>query len=577
MGVEQLNVADTIVAIMQDNLALCATVSESFLRIFCDAIKMWGRKARWLNFFTVFLVQKGRAMKRNQDLLLRVLLDDKDALLDLSGDYSSSPYLSKSDGRYGMSRLDLMIAKDHKRAVFSLLKYHVTTLTVLAMSCWGKNSQNQAKLAQEVDLGIVMKSILDLDLRPDGERDPRVGDDAIRYIQQGWLMILTDVYLNNPDSAAIAEVQAETHIVGDLEGMHMLSSIALLCVYMCRKGRKEKPIKRKLDEYKEYRECCMTSVIFSHLLNGQTRPADFYNHAGHPSLLQVISTNMDSLNERLKILDVEDYSSDPELLQQIVDGHGNGLYNHFMCVKEMVRTCQAFYSKYNTFVERPTEDIARLSTLVRNSTVSLYTTVGRLKYNKMVESMVELITCLTSRGVEGRRFDLVIDETPLSPRLAGVERSFQEGWTMFRTLASYKIGINPTEGREMDDAIKDIALLFGSSSSHQNSRFQSLKELLTMVKDPSSDSSAKITGIKSVRALLYMIPDDLHASVDQQATEYERLCQNLPPARLGTPEFLRLQERVASLGGVDAVTSCLLSDDADGNASTGYCHARRWK
>ena len=48
MGVEKLNVADTLCAIVQDNLALCSQVSESFFKKFVTAIRTWGRRARWL-------------------------------------------------------------------------------------------------------------------------------------------------------------------------------------------------------------------------------------------------------------------------------------------------------------------------------------------------------------------------------------------------------------------------------------------------------------------------------------------------------------------------------------------------
>jgi len=495
MGVEKLNVADTIAAIMQDNPTLCSTVSESFLRSFLDAIKVWGRRARWLSFFTVFIVQKGRAMKRNQDLVLRLLFDEKEALLDLSCDYTASPYLSKADERSGMSRVDLMIAEDHKRTVFSLLKYHITTLSLLAMLCWGKNGQSMNKITQEIPLKVIMQGILDSDMRSEGSRDPRVRADAVRYVQTGWLQLLTDAYLNNPDSVAVAEVQAERRIIG-------------------------------------------TAAC----------------------LIQGISACMDSLNQRLKVLDSMNYAATPELLQDVVDTQGDGLYIHYMCVTEMVRTAQAFFSKYDVFIEESTEEITSLSTSLRNSTVTLYATVGRLRYSKLSESMVELITCLTSRGIEGLRLDLIIDGSPPEKK-SSEQRCFQEGFKRFCKYASYMMGVDPTEGREMDEAIKDIALLFGSAASHENGHFQSLKELLTVLKDKDCDPSIKIIGLKILRAILYMVPDDPHISFDHQTTEYERLRANLPPTRLTNPEFLLMQGRLASLGGVELVSACIIDNN----------------
>ena len=48
MGIEKLNVADTISEIVRDNSSLVAKVSEPFFRLFVTAIRTWGRRARWL-------------------------------------------------------------------------------------------------------------------------------------------------------------------------------------------------------------------------------------------------------------------------------------------------------------------------------------------------------------------------------------------------------------------------------------------------------------------------------------------------------------------------------------------------
>ncbi|KAJ1466356.1 hypothetical protein T484DRAFT_1861897 [Baffinella frigidus] len=82
MGIRELNadtvreiVADTIREIVRDNARLIATVPESFFRHFISAILTWGRKARWLNFFQVFLEVNGSPFKRNQDVILRLVLE----------------------------------------------------------------------------------------------------------------------------------------------------------------------------------------------------------------------------------------------------------------------------------------------------------------------------------------------------------------------------------------------------------------------------------------------------------------------------------------------------------------------
>jgi hypothetical protein len=118
MGIEQLNVADTLAELVRDNSRLCSKVPEDFFRVFILAIRDWGRRARWLGFFQIFMVMKGRPLKKNQDLILRLLLDEEEAILDLTCDYRDSPWLYAKDERLGKHRLQLMIEGDHKRPVY---------------------------------------------------------------------------------------------------------------------------------------------------------------------------------------------------------------------------------------------------------------------------------------------------------------------------------------------------------------------------------------------------------------------------------------------------------------------------
>ena len=90
MGIEKLNVADTISEIVRDNKRLCSKVPEGLFRHFIFSVRVWGRRARWLTFFLIFLTIKDRPIKRNQDMILRLLLEDKEAVLDLECDYSAS-------------------------------------------------------------------------------------------------------------------------------------------------------------------------------------------------------------------------------------------------------------------------------------------------------------------------------------------------------------------------------------------------------------------------------------------------------------------------------------------------------
>jgi hypothetical protein len=126
-------------------------------------------------FFQAFILVNGNPIKRNQDLVLRLLMEDSEAVLDLSCDYSTADCrLSKRDERYGKTRLQLMADGDHKRAVFSLLDYHSATVTLLASLAGGKNAENQGKILSLLPFSAVTGNILYADLSAEGHSDPRV-------------------------------------------------------------------------------------------------------------------------------------------------------------------------------------------------------------------------------------------------------------------------------------------------------------------------------------------------------------------------------------------------------------------
>ncbi|KAJ1488620.1 hypothetical protein T484DRAFT_1782602, partial [Baffinella frigidus] len=66
VGIAKLNVVDTIAEIVRDNPRLISQVPQSLLSHFIDSITIWGRKARWLRIFEVFLEIGGFSFKRNQ-------------------------------------------------------------------------------------------------------------------------------------------------------------------------------------------------------------------------------------------------------------------------------------------------------------------------------------------------------------------------------------------------------------------------------------------------------------------------------------------------------------------------------
>jgi len=71
------------------------------------------------------MLVKNQPIKWSQDLVMRLLFEEKNDLLDLDCDYTNSRWLSYKHSRYGKTRLFLLIEDDHQRPLFSLIRYHV--------------------------------------------------------------------------------------------------------------------------------------------------------------------------------------------------------------------------------------------------------------------------------------------------------------------------------------------------------------------------------------------------------------------------------------------------------------------
>ena len=329
MGIEKLNVADTIAEIVRDNSRLCNQVHESFFIKFIAAIKVWGRKSRWLRLFSVFIDISGRPMKKNQDLVLGLMLEERDAVVDLTCDYSSDKcFLSNSDERHGMTRIELLIADDHHREVFSLLKYHEEVLNMLTLCAKGKNAENQGRISSEISLAKIMDNILYPDYDGQGRRDDRITADQIRFVQTPWLRLLVEVYLLNTDTTALAQVSG-------------------------------------------------TDTFLPSDPNSQPAPSQ---DPSQRYLILEIGKCIDALADRLKGLDGSSYQSHPELLMGLKDSQGDDLGQHYLCVLEMAKASCIFFNRLETFVSSDAAHHARkVCAALRNAAVKLYSGLAKFQ------------------------------------------------------------------------------------------------------------------------------------------------------------------------------------------------------
>lgn len=86
IGIRKLDAASTIAAVVQDNTSLVAQMREVDLRVFVQSIAKFGKRARWLKMLQSVIEVKGQWVRRNQNIVLGLLLEQQDLVLELDGD-----------------------------------------------------------------------------------------------------------------------------------------------------------------------------------------------------------------------------------------------------------------------------------------------------------------------------------------------------------------------------------------------------------------------------------------------------------------------------------------------------------
>jgi hypothetical protein len=395
-----------------------------------------------------------------------------------------------------------------------LLNYHIATLHLLAKCAFGKNIENQNKILNMVNLEQILENVLDLDLGPDGQPDKRVNADTAKIVRAAWLQLLNDVFLTCQarDSATIELINSS---------------------------------KRIFNTFKD---------------RGATT---------NRNLMGYFAESLESFGTRLERLDSKAYCGRTELLNSVEDAYGNNLGTHLHEVQEIVRGCKFFYSRWNAFVLEKNapdgweQECKRQAQAVREHAVLLYAKLEKFEFEKLSKSLIELITTMSLCGVEGGPLNVAdgghVQEVPKSSKL----KCFEDGWQKFRVYLTHCLGLDPRQGQGMNVAIFDVAQLFGSEKTYLNGDFQSLKQLMLLMCDPECDDAIKLTGLKVLRAILYLNPDAPYASQDNQEIEYERNLKNLPCSFLSRHEFHHIQATLAKLGCVEVIFACFQSENRE--------------
>jgi len=261
---------------------------------------------------------------------------------------------------------------------------------------------------------------------------------------------------------------------------------------------------------------------------------------------------------------IELCGTNPEL--DVKDDDGKDLGAHYCYVRQILSALVLFYMRQDL-----SEGIATKATKgydltkrVREEVVKLYPHLCGFGLDAR-SSVIKLVTVMSDRGVGGEEMlreasnkgDAPTDDT------IAEEEQFSMGWQHFCAHYADKIKVSRLPGEALKHEIKDIASLYGSRKAFANGDFESLKQFMALLARDDCEALVRNAGVKIVRTILYMNPDQLSRS--QQDVEYERLLNNEDPsaADKGDQGFRALQVEVARGGGVQVVVSCLSNKDPD--------------
>jgi len=507
-GVLHLNVADCLHAILHNNLSCLSLLRSDFMTKFVGLITKYGRKARWLAFLHVFVSIKGRPIQRNQDTVLALLLNDEEEVLDLTGSYVDSTHIASTDERYGKTRLELMVMREHERQFGSLLKYHVVSLDLLASCSEGKNPNAKARLATRLPIQRVLENIITLDKLPADQgkgRHPQLDADTVHFVQRPWMKVLLTVHLSSLDQEAIRGCQNHHHIIWPSE---------------------------------DHDEC----------------------------LMHKIRDAVASLTQRLSNASVPPAASSAPGKDRVPfwgasDDMGTNLGHHVEYVHECLNVLLTYFSGqlFDKVSENSKEASLVLAKEIRAEVEKLHNVGGTLHLDWPIGGIARDVFAVMGAALQVPGGTLVhgaamrATDTSLEP-----EELFKRGFLELHKLLS--IGYHGRETMKSQrmwlNSVRSLGMLFGKNDGlNSGSPPCMLARLLTLLANPRTDTFIRTQGLRAVRSIIYLQPNNDDLTEKDRELEFGLFLDNKPPTQ--SDFVLSLQVEVTSAGAISAVLNSL--------------------
>jgi len=151
MGVK-LKAADTITEIFRDNRQVCSQIEERTVRHFSEIIANRGQFPRYLRFLQIIITPEGRSLKRNQDLVLKMLLKRGDKIFVLFDDPEGKKERNK-----------LFAEREHEKDPEGKLNYHAVLLSLMSDIVGNHNQLAEAKCSAIIPFDVCCATLKDKD------------------------------------------------------------------------------------------------------------------------------------------------------------------------------------------------------------------------------------------------------------------------------------------------------------------------------------------------------------------------------------------------------------------------------
>jgi len=447
----------------------------------------------------------GSPISNNQNTVLRLLVEEKDVLLDFTCDYSHGSKnldlpqsVSTDDPRKGKDRIALMLEMDHQLKIHSLLKYHMTGLRLLGMCAAGKNQTTKDSCSQipEISLQKCIDTFLDLDQKKDGSREEGIDADVIYYVQRPYLRIIANVYLTSLEQRSFKDVQRWWPAAG---------------------------------------------------LESQTP-----KWGVRQSIMEEFLRCLHVLYDRLK-----HHDTIPNTMVSLQDSFGSDLSLHVGIVLQIIQALVAFFldhdcfSRGNMLHDSLVKDIGHLMP-------DLNFEFCRFQLEEHIKALMELKYALGKHNFGG--IVLLQPDVESEEVERTVESYFSDNWDNFRARVALELKIDPNPSRSMIGSIRDLAPVFGSKKTMGNSNYEHLKTLINVTSAPGLDPSLQLTGLRIITSILFLQPNNKFATQDMRDSEWHRFVSSQEPGCLNSEvSFSELQDVYAEMDAVQTIINCVQS------------------